>query len=196
MPPEQVESQISDSQTNNGQDSQNDGHMDSSFAPNMSGMDIPGISDPYFHAADEVVVPDTTPVIGVLINGQPRAYMDEGMAEADQHIVHDLIGDQKLTIVYCDKSNCVRVFDSNDIDPDSILMSGMKRNQLLLTVGESDYPLDDESIPIPDYDSVRTTWGEWKTEHPDTDIYVGIGKMIGPTVKEGAKPPRKSDFGG
>lgn len=170
--------------------------MTQSFAPTIMGMDIPGISDPYFHAADEVVIPDTTPIIGVVIDGKARAYMDEGMAEADQHIVHDMIGDQQLTIVYCDKSNCVRVFDSTETELDSILMAGMKRDQLQLKVDQKDYALDDESIPIPDFESERTTWGEWKAAHPETDIYVGIGKMIGPTVKESSRPPRKSDFGG
>lgn len=167
-----------------------------SFAPTMMGMDIPGISDPYFHAADEVVIPETTPVIGVVVDGKARAYMDEGMAEADQHVVHDTVGEQQLTIVYCDKSNCVRVFDSTEVVLDSILMAGMKRDQLQLKVDQKDYALDDESIPIPDYESERTTWGEWKAAHPDTDIYVGMGRMIGPTVKETARPPRKSDFGG
>ena len=118
------------------------------------------------------------------------------MAEADQHVVHDTVGEQQLTIVYCDKSNCVRVFDSTEVVLDSILMAGMKRDQLQLKVDQKDYALDDESIPIPDYESERTTWGEWKAAHPDTDIYVGIGRMIGPTVKETARPPRKSDFGG
>ena len=170
--------------------------MTQSFAPTMMGMDIPGISDPYFHAADEVIIPETTPVIGVIVDGKARAYMDEGMAEADQHIVHDTFGNQQLTIVYCDKSNCVRVFDSTEAELDSILMAGMKRDQLQLKVGTRDFALDDESIPIPDYESERTTWSEWKAAHPETDIYVGIGKMIGSTVKESARPPRKSDFGG
>jgi len=35
----------------------------------------------------------------------------------------------------------------------------------------------DENPPLDDYAFILTTWGEWKTRHPNTDIYTGEAKI-------------------
>ena len=154
-----------------------------------------GITDAYFHQVDEVLIDDDIPVIGIEVDGVFRAFLDEGMMELDQHVVHTEQNGQPITIAYCDITDCVRVYHRGDLATTEIMMGGMLENQLALMVRGSRYRLDDEKIPLEQYPLTRTTWGEWKKAHPETDIYVGIGMVSGPTVMDGARPPRATEVG-
>jgi hypothetical protein len=37
-----------------------------------------------------------------------------------------------------------------------------------------------EPFPYPTHPLVRRTWGEWRREHPDTDLYLGPGPPAAP----------------
>ena len=43
---------------------------------------------------------------------------------------------------------------------------------------------DAEEIPLKSFPSVKTTWAEWKQQHPETLVYVGLGMSHGPTLKD------------
>jgi len=158
-------------------------------------LEEPGITDAYFHQVDEVLIDDDIPVIGIEVDGVFRAFLDEGLMELDQHVVHTEQNGQPITIAYCDITDCVRVYHRSDLATTEIMMGGMLENQLALMVKGSRYRLDDEQIPLEQHPLTRTTWGEWKKAHPETDIYVGIGMVVGPTVIDGAKPPRTTAVG-
>jgi len=158
-------------------------------------LEDPGITDPYFHQVDEVLIDDDIPVIGIEVDGSFRAFLDEGMMELDQHVVHTEQNGKPITIAYCDITDCIRVFHRGDLVTTQIMMGGMLESQLALVIEGRRYRLDDERIPLEQYPLTRTTWGEWKKAHPETEIYVGIGMMAGPTVIDGARPPRTTSVG-
>jgi hypothetical protein len=158
-------------------------------------LEEPGITDPYFHQVDEVLIDDDIPVIGIEVDGSFRAFLDEGMMELDQHVVHTEQNGKPITIAYCDITDCVRVFHRGDLATTQIMMGGMLESQLALVIEGRRYRLDDERIPLEQYPLTRTTWREWKKAHPETEIYVGIGMMAGPTVIDGARPPRTTSVG-
>lgn len=155
----------------------------------------PGITDPYYHKVEEVVIADDATVIGIEVDGSFRAFLEQGMGELDQHVVHTTYHGKAITIAYCDKSNCARAFVRGDLAVEKIVMGGMIENQLALMVNETRYLLNDEKIPLEEYPVTRTSWGEWKKDHPDTDIYIGIGMMFGPTVTDDARLPRTTSVG-
>jgi hypothetical protein len=142
-------------------------------------------------AADDFIdrliqVSDATPVIGVTTAGRSRAYVLRALRRPDTHVYNDLLGKVPVTVTYCDLDDCVRVFTSPDcrrpLDVAAVGPDPHHARKMLLRVGEQCYcqetglPPDGEGTsPFPYADSpfVRTTWGEWRAAHPDTDIYVG-----------------------
>lgn len=146
-------------------------------------LDEPGIYDATYYTAEQVVFPDSEEVIGVEVDGHACAYLLGGMNDVDQHIVHHDLGDQKLTVTYCDKSQCVAVFDRAETTAE-IRNGGFSGETLWLLYDGKRFEQDAPDIPLTNYPSERTTWGEWKKQHPDTLVYVGLGLSFGKTLKE------------
>lgn len=138
-------------------------------------IESPGITDAKFITAAEADLPDHVRVMGVEVDGQFRAYLVEGMAEFDQHLVHDEINGRQISVVYCDKTDTCRAFDRADFDEETFLMGGWSGKQLLLKLGTDEYELDSDKIPLSDYPLQRMTWGEWKKAHPDSLLFEGHG---------------------
>mgnify|MGYP001322215651 CR=1 FL=1 len=163
----------------------------------MSDMPMaePGIADPYYHKPDELVIPDDVGVIGIEVDGTFRAFLKQGMSEIDQHVVHVTQNGKRLTIAYCNMTNCTRVFVPAEMSTGEIRMGGLIKNQMALEVQGKRYRIDNDQIPLEQYPLTETSWGEWKKAHPDTEIYIGMGMLIGPTVVEGARPPRSTEVG-
>lgn len=126
---------------------------------------------------------DGTPVIGVVIDGRHRAYPLVEFMRPQDHVRNDLMGDVPVTVAFCDLSNCVRAYtDTRRGERLTFRVGGANPNRarsMLLVVGEKSYDmesgvgLEGEQIPYTSVPAVRTTWGEWKREHPDTDAVVG-----------------------
>ena len=70
---------------------------------------IPPIDDPVFSRAVEVDLPDIEPVIGVIIDGTPRAYPIRILIWHE--IVNDWIGDVPIAVTFCPLCNTGIVFD-------------------------------------------------------------------------------------
>ena len=70
---------------------------------------IPPIDEPVFSRAVEVDLPDIEPVIGVIIEGTPRAYPIRILIWHE--IVNDQIGDVPFTVTFCPLCNTGIVFD-------------------------------------------------------------------------------------
>jgi hypothetical protein len=136
--------------------------------------------------AEAIRPQDLTPVIGVSAGGRHRAYTLQALTRLDEHIYNDLLGSVPITVTYCNLDDCVKVFTAPNRDqPLDIAFGGPdldRRRKLWLRVGETLFRQDTEkpvepgptkSFPYAKTDFVRTTWGEWKKAHPDTDLYVG-----------------------
>ena len=91
--------------------------------------------------------------------------------------------DRKLTVTYCDKSECIAVFDRAETTAE-IRMGGFSGETLWILYDGERYEQDQEGIPLKNVPSVRTTWGEWKQQHPQTLVYVGLGLSFGKTLKD------------
>jgi hypothetical protein len=159
-------------------------------------MAEPGLENGRFYAAEEVIIPAETMVIGVEVGGSFRAYLPGGMNDIDQHVLHDDFNGEPITVAYCNMSDCARVFVRGDVAADQIHMGGWNGVAMLLLIDEKRYVQSDQEMPLDEYPIKRVTWFEWKTAHPETTIYVGIGLADTQTLRDGDDELPQSAFGG
>lgn len=124
-----------------------------------------------------------TPVIGVSLGNQHRAYALQALFQPDCHVINDWLGNAPVSVTYCDLCDCVRVFTARDRDrPLDIVNAGGTGRRMWLRVGEHRYWQDsglpvasDDQTPFPyaEIDHVRTTLPEWLRLHPDSDVVLG-----------------------
>ena len=139
----------------------------------IKGFKLPFPSDtkPLLLAADAVLLPETAEVLGISTNGVSRAYLVVGMWEPLNHVVHDNLAGQPITITYCDVNDCAYAYQRKDIAPKDFHVSGWDGQNMLLLIQGKHYA--HPTVPLPAHPIKRTTWGEWKALHPDTKIYLG-----------------------
>jgi hypothetical protein len=75
----------------------------------------PGIQQPTTYRAASVRLADEAEVIGVLIEGRPRAYEVQAFSalpfgDYSRHVVNDVLAGVPITVSYCDRLNCTRVY--------------------------------------------------------------------------------------
>lgn len=98
-------------------------------------------------------------------------------------MVNDVFGERAVTVAYCNISRCARVFTATSGDtPLDFGFGGLNANRVaMLQVAGVNYALEDGKnlsqpkgppLPYPRLEYQRTTWGEWRRAHPDTDVYV------------------------
>ncbi len=142
---------------------------------------VEGIDAPQLLAADAVDLDAEHEVIGVTVGGQPRAYLLSGLLGMMEHVVNDHIIDdegepQAYTVTYCDLTDCVRVLESvEDSSRESLGVGtlGMLDGGLALRWQDQQFKQADEVVGLQDVPYERTTWGEWKQQYPETQLYVG-----------------------
>ena len=140
---------------------------------------IPAIKKPEFVPADAAGLDDNEPVVGVTINGESRAY---ALYLLNHHeIVNDKIGDNVFAVTWCPLANLAVVYN-REIDGEEYTF-GVSGKLLKNTLVMFDYETESlwpivygEAIDgeltgrklknIPE--SQKTSWGVWKTLHPDT----------------------------
>lgn len=176
----------------------------SSDRPMSTPFFSPGLQRPPAVPAATAAVPDDAEVLGVTVNGRNRAYLITTLSRVDSHVIDDLIEDVPITVTFCDKSQCARVFTAPDHpSPLKVDLGGLRQDKLLLRLNNVFYDQEsgdridgvkDMPFPYPDHPFVRTTWKKWKEAHPETDIFVGkpAGEQGGPP---GGRPPVPGDKG-
>jgi len=137
--------------------------------------------------ASETWLPDNARVIGVVAGTHERAYALNSFSNVSQHVVNDVIDDTAVTVAHCPISGCTRVFSvANRAAPLEMSVGGWvgkrglepdRDSVMLLRVDETEYFQDtcesldgDRSLPYAQAQFEETTWGEWRTAHPDTDV--------------------------
>lgn len=168
--------------------------LDQIFNPIIPGEDPPegtlsstpfilsGIRTPPVISADAVAIPDEEPIIGVSAGGHHRAYRIAAMSKIAGHVINDLFGDVPVTITYCDRTDCSRVFVAEKTgQPLDVGLGGYRDGLLLKYEGFffrqedadtlcSDQAPESQRLPFKVYQHTRTTWKEWRTLHPDTEV--------------------------
>jgi hypothetical protein len=144
----------------------------------------PGLRLPPTRSAAEAGLAEDAEVIGVCVRGRARAYGIAALSGGPEfHVVNDLLGGRAVTVAYCDIRSCARVFTATSSDaPLDVGFGGLNERMVpILQVDNVDYALEDGKnlshpqgppLPYPRLEHERTTWGEWRRAHPDTDVYV------------------------
>jgi hypothetical protein len=132
---------------------------------------------------------DSDEVIGLVVGGQARAYRLEALKVIARHVVNDVVNKTAVTVTYCDRNDCVRTFTDDSDRPLPIGVAGY-RNGLLLRVGDGLFYQKNakavgggQEVAYRSAPYKRTTWAEWKKDHPDTDVYVGESGAPGSPVR-------------
>lgn len=144
-------------------------------------MMMRAVRNPAVKPASEVKLADKEMVIGVVVEGKARAYRRDGLKSMFRHVVDDVVKKVPVSVTYCDRDGCIRVFTADHrgkvLELDQM---GFDDGLLLLLEGvaykqKTGQPRDPESdaSKLQTLSHTLTTWKEWRTQHPDTDIYLG-----------------------
>jgi hypothetical protein len=138
-------------------------------------------------------LPDEAPVIGVTARDRHRAYAICAFGNIDEHVVNDLVGGVPITVTYCNRTGCTKVFTSTSSNrtldvavggwvgepgssTDGVMLLRVDSNYYLQNTGEQ---LSGWShFPYQEAEFERTTWGKWRRAHPDTDVVTGPRRNI------------------
>jgi len=121
------------------------------------------------------MVADAERVIGVSVKGRNRAYRLLAMCTRTTHVVNDVIERVPVTVTYCDLRDCVRAFTQKGEanEPLDVSVQGLSDWKMLLSINGEVLLQEAEVVPVDRLEVVVTSWNNWKTLHPDTDIYIG-----------------------
>lgn len=122
----------------------------------------------------DVQMLDNAEVIGVTCGDTAVAYSCKAMSQIDSHVINDVIDDTPLAVTFCDRTNTARVFcGETGTGPTEFQVGGMSDTEMVLLLDGKMYQHTSHEIPVGDYQFVRTTFGQWKQQHPDSMIYMG-----------------------
>jgi hypothetical protein len=145
---------------------------------------IPALSNPSF-AADASFLNADDLVLGVVINGQAKAYPHN--IGWWHEIVNDRVGGHPISVTFCPLTGTGLVFDAQDEDGSQFELgvSGLLFNNNLIMYDRRDGrtlypqlyftgiegPRHSESLTL--LPVVETRWGTWKRLHPETQVVAG-----------------------
>jgi Protein of unknown function (DUF3179) len=144
----------------------------------------PGIERPPVLAAREARLSDEEKIIGVEVEGRFRAYRISAMLDRFHHIVNDMIDERPITVTYCSLRDTAAGFTSGRLGtPLPISQGGLWDGRMVICIGEAEYSQETlepfkQSLPVPAFPYeptplVRTSWKNWREQHPETDVYEG-----------------------
>lgn len=77
--------------------------------------EIPGITAPELTAAADATLPDESSIIGIVVQGEARAYAVDAMSAVNAHVINDVIQQTPVTVTYCAGTKAVRVFSGRPV---------------------------------------------------------------------------------
>ena len=149
-------------------------------------FELAGLQQPQTLPAVAAKIADGDEVIGVVVNGKPRAYWLKALKYPPWHIVNDVVVGVPVSVTYCDRTDCTRLYTSSQSStPLDVNLAGLYGHEMVVKVGgvlyfqETGKPFEAgagaTSLPYADYPWERTTWKEWRRLHPETDVFIGQG---------------------
>ena len=137
--------------------------------------------------SDPRIGPDDQ-IIGVNVNGTFRAYAVSAFSDIGLHVVNDLIGDRPVTVSFCPRTGCARVYTGPVGKRLSVAVGGWLNRagseQMLLRVNRTLFQQTNgesvsggEGLPYRALDFELTTWREWQQKHPTTELYSGGARV-------------------
>jgi hypothetical protein len=146
--------------------------------------------------ASEAKLRPNRPVVGVEIGGKTRAYALDALTYRGGHLVNDMVGKKPVSVVFCDLTQCLRVYtDPAKRAPLDVEVAGLFNSEMVLKIAgalylqDSSRPLYPETnpplMPYRQLTPTVTTWGSWIKSHPETDVYIGNSGPSGAGATEG-----------
>lgn len=141
---------------------------------------IPALDAPKFAPGREAGLGFEERVVGVELNGVARAYPRSVLIWHE--VVNDRIGEQPFVLVYSPLSGTVAAFDARAAQgADRFGVSGLLYNSGTVLFDRASaslwLPLDGLAIAgprkgerLPGIVAVETSWADWLTRHPDTQL--------------------------
>lgn len=141
---------------------------------------------PRFANADETSLSADARVVGIVVNGDARAYPVAELSGMTSHVVNDQFGEIPVSVTYCDRSDCTRVFTSADTAaPLTLGTGGFAGDEMLVTLDGQMYPQSSGEIPLQDVPFEVTTWHEWKSQHPRSKVLLPTAESAAPMPDAG-----------
>lgn len=161
-------------------------------------IDVPPVEDPILVEADAATIEEEDVVIGIVVNGEPRAYLRDAFhGNPYRHAVSDTIDSKSVAITHCDRIHCTRVFISpQENEKLDLRIGGWREDQTMeLIVNDEGFSQKSEEIPLADLPFLELPWGHWRELFPDTLIYLGDSAgdpRNGALPAEAIEQPRQS----
>jgi hypothetical protein len=138
-------------------------------------------------------------IVGIEIGGHARAYRLAALEDPSRHVVNDIVGTVPVSVVYCNMTQCLRVYtDLAASEPLDVEAAGVLNGELVVRVrgalylqntGAAIVPSSTPaSVPYSLVTPVVATWSEWARRHPDTDVYEGRDRLS--VIRKYAQPAR------
>jgi Protein of unknown function (DUF3179) len=109
------------------------------------------IRSPAVVAAQDAGLQPDEMVIGVIAGGRARAYRLGTMARLSQHLINDLVGGVPVSVSYCDRNECVRVYTGpSGSQPMELKVAGLLDGEMVLDAGGNLYFQDSGKAVEPD----------------------------------------------
>jgi hypothetical protein len=145
-------------------------------------VEAAGVRTPPTVAAGEAELADDEEIVGVEVSGQSRAYRLAALRDPQRHVVNDLVAGVPVSVAYCDLTECVTAYTRpGGSAPLSLAVAGTRDGALVVKAEGAYYdqrtgrlvegPATAAEVPYPSMPCTRTTWGEWRRQHPDTRVY-------------------------
>lgn len=133
--------------------------------------------------SSETIAPDD-PIIGVSVGEKHRAYALTALAGVSQHVVNDILDGRAVSVTYCVKTGCARVFTGPNGRRLRLAVGGWydKEGEKQMVIRDEGERYQQETgnsmsggtgIPYGRLNFKLTTWGEWHKAHPTSDVFTG-----------------------
>jgi hypothetical protein len=146
-------------------------------------VNVAGVQPREFHSANETGALAHEEVIGVMVNGQPRAYLLEAMRPLEECVINDVVAGQPIAVIHAPQEGVIRVLTPRGhrksgkgappAAPPELTIVGAIEGQLYLSGYGQEFFFDAQNIPLVDYPFSRCTWRVWRRAYPNSDLYTG-----------------------
>lgn len=135
---------------------------------------IPSIDEPSFDDGEKV--DDGDPVFGVVVEGEPRAYPQDVLAQHE--IVNDTLGGTNIAVTYCPLTGTAMGFKrggttfgvSGDLLNSNLVMYDRATDTRYPQVLGAGIEGELRGESLAPFDVTWTTWRRWRDRHPDSRI--------------------------